>query len=184
SAGREGSSRGRAGIACKAALKGPPHQASERFRRKNRYRWSATMTGGAGLSGPRSSESVPETQLPDPHESGLRADAAECRGVDRRRVNPVELRRVRQVENLESNLSRLVPRQPRRLRHDQVDVLPELIARAAISARRVAVLSDARIRERAGVEVLGVQVDRRRDAFVVAAASIGIAAEGWPLAAW
>src|SRR5262245_1029624 len=52
-------------------------------------------------------EPVPERQLPDPHEPGLRRNAPEARAVDGVRVDAVELRRVRQVEDLEANLARL-----------------------------------------------------------------------------
>src|SRR6185295_9487691 len=67
-------------------------------------------------------EAVPEAELPDLHEPGLRRDAAESLVVDLVAVDAVELRRVRQVEELETDLTRLVAGELRLLRDHKIDV--------------------------------------------------------------
>src|SRR5438093_12879746 len=101
----------------------------------------------------RGSEAISERQLPDPHETCLNIDAAEARRVDGAVVRQVaELRRVREVEDLEADLSALPAAQRGRLRQDEVDVLAELEPRVRIRTRRGAVGSRARIRIRAREE--------------------------------
>jgi len=113
------------------------------------------------------SEPITERQLPDAHEPGLLRDAAEARGVDRVRVDAPELRRVRQVEDLEPDLSGVRPRDRRVLRDHEIDVFAELVPRVAVGSRRGAVLAGARARERAAVEVQRVRVVVGGDAMLV-----------------
>src|SRR5262249_10561495 len=120
-------------------------------------------------------EPVPKAQLPDPHESGLRGDAAEILIVDLVTVDAVELRRVRQVQQLEPDLARLVAGELRLLRKHQVDVPAELIARISIGTRRVAVHAGAGIRERGAREETRVRMRCRRHAILVAARGVRIA---------
>src|SRR5262249_46140039 len=75
------------------------------------------------------SEAIAERKLPDPHEPGLGGDAAEARAVGRIRVDAVELRGVRQVEDLEPDLARLVAGEARLFGEHEIDVLAELVAR-------------------------------------------------------
>jgi len=84
-----------------------------------------------------------------------------------------KLRRVRQVEDLESNLPDMVPCEPGVFREHEVDVLAELIESAVDRARRVAVLSRSRIHERGGIEESRVGMCRRGDAVCVAARVFG-----------
>ena len=58
----------------------------------------------------------------------------------------------------------LAAAEARLLREHEIDVLAELIQRAVDRPRRVAVLADARVRERRGVEVPGVGMSLGRDA--------------------
>src|SRR5262245_9493944 len=85
------------------------------------------------------SELVTERELPDPHESRLDVHATETRQIrliDSRII--AELRRVRQVEDLEADLPALAARKVRRFRQHKIDVLAELPPRVASGPRRVA----------------------------------------------
>src|SRR2546425_13028683 len=101
----------------------------------------------------RGSEAISDRQLPDPHETRLNIDAAEARGINRAVIGKVaELRRVREVEDLEADLPALSAGKRCRLCEHEVYILPELEACVRIRARGIAERSSAWIRVRARAE--------------------------------